>query len=465
MKQTKPVQHKQTLSPTLIGFTWVVCCGLVDWSSGTELSLSAFYLPGVALVAWYSGRNRGVLLALCAAFTWLLADYASGANYSSRLIPYWNASIRLSFFLITALLTSEVRSRQRTEAILRGQKDILRSILNSMRDGVVVADGDGTIIAFNPAAEEIFANNPVGGDAMQWVSEVESFQLDGFDPQTDKSSPLRLAVSGMLPGGVEIKLHKPDDADSRVLAVTSLPLLDHHRQPAGVVMVFADQTARRMLECQIAEASEREQRRIGQDLHDGVCQHLVGVAFAAGSLQDTLESRSLKAEAAAAGEIANLINAGISEARNLAHGLYPAGLEEGIELALRALATKTQDRTGIACVATFNGDKPQIDPVSEVHLYRIAQECVSNACRHGKPHAVEISMKNDERRLSLAVSDNGCGMDRSPPPGRGIGLSLIQYRANLMGGTLEIETKPGAGTRVICEVPATPPAGTTNDSH
>jgi signal transduction histidine kinase len=74
-------------------------------------------------------------------------------------------------------------------------------------------------------------------------------------------------------------------------------------------------------------------------------------------------------------------------------------------------------------------------------------------------------MKNDERKLRLAVSDNGCGMDRSPPAGRGIGLNLIQYRANLMGGTLEIETKPGAGTRVICEVPATPPAGTTNDSH
>ena len=89
---------------------------------------------------------------------WLIADLASHTDYSNRFIPYWNSSIRLSFFLITAFLISEVRSRQRTEAILREQKDILRSILNSMRDGVVVVGGDGTIIAFNPAAREDLQN-------------------------------------------------------------------------------------------------------------------------------------------------------------------------------------------------------------------------------------------------------------------------------------------------------------------
>ena len=264
-------------------------------------------------------------------------------------------------------------------------------------------------------------------------------------PRLDKSSPLRLAVTGRLSGNLEITVRNPGDEDSRVLGLTSLPLLGQQGEPAGVIMVIADLTARRMLERQIAEASEREQRRIGQDLHDGVCQHLVGVAFAAGSLQSSLESRSLESEAAAAGEIASLINSAISEARNLAHGLYPTGLEEGIELALRTLATTTHERTGIACLVSFSGGKPQIDSVSEVHLYRIAQESISNACRHGRPKKIEISMKISDRQLSLTISDDGCGMDGSPPAGRGIGFNLMRNRARPDGWHSGDRIKAGRG--------------------
>jgi signal transduction histidine kinase len=428
---------------------------LVDWLTGPELALSVFYLPGVALVAWFSGRKPAFALAVCAALIWLFAELASHAVYSKPFVPYWNATIRLAVFLITAFLTSEVRARQQTEATLREQDSILRSILDSMGDGVVVIGGNGRILAFNPAAEKFFGGNPVGDDALEWVREVESRQLDRVTAETEKSSPLSLAVTGRLTGGHEISLHSAGEEEPKLLSLTALPLVARQSEAAGVVMVIADLTARRSLEKRIAQASEREQRRIGRDLHDGVCQHLVGVAFAAGSLQSSLESRALESEAAAAGEIASLINDAISEARNLAHGLYPAGLEEGIGIALCTLASTTHERTGIVCTARIADGTSVVDPVSAVHLYRIAQECISNSCRHGKARSITISLEHQSGQLQLVVTDDGKGMDTSPTANRGIGLNLMRHRASLMGGGLEIVSHAGQGTRIICNLPAT----------
>lgn len=452
MKLAKPVQFKWLFPSTVVGLAWIMCIGVLDWLTGPELSLSAFYLPGVALVAWFSGIKPAVAMAVCAALAWLLAELVFNLNYSTPLIPYWNGTIRLSFFLITAFLTSEVRTRQRTEALLREHDNILNSILDSMGDSVVVVSGDGMILAFNPAAEKLFGCNPIGQDAGRWLSKVETLQLDGFTPDTGKSSLLRLAISRELSRSHEFSLRKPGEEETKVLELTALPLLGKQREPSGAVLVIADLTSRRTMEKQIAEASEREQRRIGQDLHDGVCQHLVGVAFAAGSLQSALESRSLVPEAAAAGEIATLINDAITEARNLAHGLYPSGLEEGIEVALRTLASTTQEQTGITCTVQFDKASPPLDPVRSTHLYRIAQESISNACRHGSPDTIEISFQFQSPRLRLAITDNGKGMDNAQTNHSGIGLSLMKYRANLIEGTLEIDSSPGQGTRIVCSL-------------
>jgi signal transduction histidine kinase len=454
MPLSHPRHFRWIFPPPVVGLSWILGCGLVDWLTGPELALSAFYLPGVALVAWFSGRKPAMTMAFCAALVWLFAEMAAHRTYSKPFVPYWNGTIRLSFFLVTAFLTSEVRIRQRTEETLREQDSILRSILDSMGDGVVVIGGNGMVLAFNPAAEKLFGENPVGGDALQWVKQIESRQTDGGSGDLETSTSLRLAMAGHLSGSREFTLHQAGEEEAKLLGLTALPLVARQGESAGVVMVIADLTARRTMEKRIAEASEREQRRIGQDLHDGVCQQLVGVAFAAGNLQNSLEARGLDADAAAAGEIASLINDAISEARNLAHGLYPAGLEEGIEIALRTLASTTHERTGIVCTARIADGTAVVDSVSAVHLYRIAQECVSNACRHGAAETIVISLEHQSGHLKLVVTDDGKGMDPSSTANRGIGLNLMRHRASLMGGTLEIESHAGQGTRVICHLPA-----------
>lgn len=454
MRAPQPRDFRWIFPPPVIGLAWIIGCGMIDWLTGPEISLSVFYIPGVAVVAWNYGRLPTGAMAFFAAVVWLLVQLSSDKTYSSSFIPYWNAGIRLGFFLITAYLIFEVRARQRTEAALLEQDTILRSILDSMGDAVVVVGSDGNVIAFNPAAKKLFRSNPVGFPAIQWVENMEAFQLDRFTPDAGKPSSLRLAVAGQLSGSSEISLRDIGETKKQVLSLSTHPLLEKQGKPAGVVMVIANLTARRALEQQIAEASEREQRRIGQDLHDGVCQHLVSVAFAAGTLQSTLESLALDKEASAAGEIAHLINEAISEARDLAHGLYPAGLEDGIEVALAALALTTQQRTRISCTASFDGPTPGLDRVSTVHLFRIAQECISNACRHATPGIIEISLTRHNSHLRLTVTDNGKGMDLSSPAGRGIGLNLMRYRSNLIGGSLDIDSKPGDGTTITCTLPS-----------
>ena len=443
--------------PSVVAMAWIICVGMIDWLTGPELSVSAFYLPAVALVAWFSGRWPAVGTALFAGLVWLVAELACEVSYSNPLIPFWNSIVRFCFFLITAVLTSEVRIRQRTEAALKEQRGILKSILDSLSDGVAVVGGDGSIIAFNPAAERIFGSNSLGHDAGTWLKDIEKTMLMGIPQGADSVNPLAEAARGRFHGSGEISLRQPDNTESMRLGITSVPLLGKDRSQSGSVIVISDLTARRELEKQISEVSEREQRRIGQDLHDGVCQHLVGVAFAAGRLQADLENRGLVKPASAAGEIAAMINEGIRQARNLAHGLYPVGLEEGLETALLALAATTQKRSGIKCLFKRSGPDMREDPVSAVHLYRIAQESVANAVRHASADCILISIENQSGEFKLSVTDNGCGMNISSPSQAGIGLHIMKYRANLIGGKLDVDSTLGNGTKIICRAPGPPP--------
>lgn len=442
-----------------VGGIWVLGSGLVDWLTGSELAVSAFYLPGIILTAWISGRKASLWIALLAASIWLTAELAGPIHYSRPFIPYWNAVIRLSIFVVTALLTSEVRMRRQTETALQHQKDIFSSILDSMRDSVVVADHDGRIIVYNPTAQHLFGPVELGRNANDWATQIEENLLDPSPGIHERKHPLRQALAGQFAGPGEISLRKEHSAARTQLGLTALPLVGHDANQAGMILVFNDLTARRNLENQISQASEREQRRIGQDLHDGVCQHLVGVAFAAATLQSELEHMNLPAQAAGAAEIADFVREGIRQTKDLARGLYPTGIEEGLEIALKSLASITRDRLGIPCHYSQTGGDFVLAMTTAGHLYRIAQEAVNNAVRHAKCQNIRIQLTRKADELVLEVMDDGIGLGSSHHPDRGIGLQIMQYRANLVGAKLEISSLQGEGTRICSRVslPATPP--------
>jgi PAS domain-containing protein len=226
----------------------------------------------------------------------------------------------------------------RSEAALRQQTRILQSILNSMGDGVIVADAQGKILLFNPAASRLVqaglgALAPGAADG-----HYHTYLPDTLAAYTTREHPLARAIRGEVVDGAEVYLRQGESSEGIWLSATGRPLLDERGRIQGGVVVYTDMSARKLMEKQVAEISDREQRRIGQDLHDSLCQHLVSIGFAAELLREKLERHKLP-EAAQAEVIAEMVNEGISQARRLARGLYPVRLElDGLASALEELA-------------------------------------------------------------------------------------------------------------------------------
>ena len=218
-----------------------------------------------------------------------------------------------------------------------------------------------------------------------------------------------------------------------------------------------EMTERQRLEEEILKVSEREQRQIGHELHDSLCQHLTAAALAGQVLDERLTAKSLP-EAADAAKVVGLVEEGIELARNLARGLYPVGMEaEGLMAAFHDLAGLVARTAKVACV--FECDAPVLihDDDAATHLYRIAQEAVRNALRHAKPKRIGISLSERGGVVKLSVEDDGAGLPDTPPPAPGLGIRIMTHRAGLIGGSLTVEPAPTGGTIVTCSFPQAPP--------
>jgi PAS domain S-box-containing protein len=214
-----------------------------------------------------------------------------------------------------------------------------------------------------------------------------------------------------------------------------------------------DITERKGLEEAILEISSREQRRIAQDLHDGLGQHLTGIAFMSKVLEEKLSDKSLP-EAVEAAKIVKMVNQAIDNTRQLARGLHPVAAEPlGLMSALKNWASEVQGLFHIGC--TFRCEKPvQIhDANAATHLYRIAQEAVNNAIRHGKSTHIIIRLSARNGAGVLVIQDDGEGFPKKPSDPPGVGLSIMNYRADMVGGSLKVQPNPGRGITVTCIFP------------
>jgi signal transduction histidine kinase len=209
----------------------------------------------------------------------------------------------------------------------------------------------------------------------------------------------------------------------------------------------------RALEGAVLEISDAERHRIGQDLHDGLGQQLTGIAFLAKALAQRLE-RNHPQDAAAAGQVAKLTNEAIARTRDVARGLSPVGVEAGgLEPAVRMLVESTGRMFGIASRLEWDPAVSVDDGPTAVHLYRIAQEAVGNAVRHGKAKNIVVSLIGRDGEIELRVADDGEGLDETAArASHGMGLRIMRYRAGIIGGELEVRKGDGGGTSVRATV-------------
>lgn len=259
-----------------------------------------------------------------------------------------------------------------------------------------------------------------------------------------------IATTGLLLGASSTQRRTAEAALMEAKAELEHKVAERTHVLTKVNRALQDQMAlRQRLELEVIRISEDEHRKIGQELHDGLGQHLTGIAFLAEALAGQLTA-TLPGLAGSAQRITRLVNESISMTRSMAKGLCPVAVEAGgLVGGLTQLASLTADHHGIDCRYVGAASVEVPDRLCAINLFRIAQEAVNNAVRHGKAREVLIAITAENGRYRLSVSDDGIGFDpkrRAQP--EGLGLSIMNYRANAVGATLELHWKPDGGIDV-----------------
>ena len=220
------------------------------------------------------------------------------------------------------------------------------------------------------------------------------------------------------------------------------------------------------LEKELLEAGEREQRRIGHDLHDSLGQHLTATALAGKVLAKKLADKSL-CESAAADHLVNLVEESIELTRKLARSLHPIELQaNGLADALQNLAANISKAFHVSCRFQASGTVVLADTDAGIHLYRIAQEAVSNAIRHGQAKNVVISVDAVGDKVLLTITDDGTGLTADARTKKGMGLRIMDYRAKMVGATFDLQNLPAGGARAVCVLnPGQPTTGNDADEN
>jgi signal transduction histidine kinase len=210
---------------------------------------------------------------------------------------------------------------------------------------------------------------------------------------------------------------------------------------------------RKVLERQVQDVSEREQRRIGENLHEDFCQRLTGIEAMSTVLEKRLGAKKLP-EARVASEMGQELKDLVTSAREMAEELQPVSLlQAGFLAALEDLAQRTEKRGALACRVEAEGWPDQLDPSVATHFYRIVQEALNNIMAHARATQVVIRLSADSHLLTLTVTDNGVGLREGAAEAPGMGLRIMRYRSDLIGADLQIRSAPGNGTTVRCVCP------------
>ncbi|MDW8307988.1 MAG: PAS domain S-box protein, partial [Verrucomicrobiales bacterium] len=318
----------------------------------------------------------------------------------------------------------------------------LAHVMKNANDIIVLADDQWRVVEINDRGLETYGWPPGDGGGRSFAelfAPEAASDFQQFDQQLQRAGQLLVETQ-----------HRRGDGRAFPVEVNARRVEINGRM--HTLAVIRDITERKRLEQQLVEVSDREQARIGQDLHDGLGQMLVTLGFDLRRLQERLQARGLP-EAALASQAAELLDAAITEARGVARGLLAVQLGgDGLAQALRNLAATVTAHHPVRCTVECPDSVPLPDNTAATHLFRIAQEAVNNALKHARARQVAIRVVVTRRQIDLTVTDDGQGLLAERGEASGMGLHIMEYRARALNARFQVKTS-AHGTRVWCSVP------------
>ena len=322
----------------------------------------------------------------------------------------------------------------------------LAAIVESAEDAIISKNLDGTITTWNAGAERL-----LGYSAQEVIGQNIALILPVERQEEEPQFRARIVRGESVEYYETIRLNKSGRRMDVALSVS--PVRDATGAVIGCAKIMHDISARKHLEKEVLEIATREQRRIGQELHDTTGQELTALSLLAETLVKTLEGRAT-AEAVIAGKLAVGFERALDQIRGIARGLLPVDVDsQGLQAALEDFTTRISASSGVNCTLYCGSDPVEVeDNQTATQLFHIAQEAVTNALRHGKPSRIALTLIEDKRALTLRIQDNGVGFPAEPVESTGMGLKIMHYRAGLINGRLTIVRADPVGTVVTCRL-------------
>jgi PAS domain S-box-containing protein len=358
-------------------------------------------------------------------------------------VPDKDAEGRIKGFFA---LVHDISERKALERRLHDSEERLRAIVGTAADGIITVDREGVIRDFNPAAERMFGRPaaavinqdvrlilpPSCGDCIEYP---ECFRTG----RCLRVSAHPQELIGCRADGTLFPME---------ITVSEIDYLDLY------VVLVRDTSERKALEREIIDASTVEQERIGRDIHDGIGQQLTALAMLASSIEHRLSGTGHSDEAKEVKKLVKHLQDALAETRALARGLSPVEIvPEGLADALSELAESVRSSSGVQCRCLGVKSAKVPDKNVAAHLYRIAQEAIHNAVRHGRPSKVEVRLVSDDHGLVLSVQDDGTGIEQVDKRVGRLGLQIMRYRADIIGGELTVRPAANGGSLVQCVIP------------
>ncbi len=326
----------------------------------------------------------------------------------------------------------DVTARVEAELLIKQKSQLLNGLLTNLPMIVGRLDPRGVIVEAEGDKLAKYGMSP---------ATMVGHSLAALYPQ------LKPAVAEALRGGAVNSVLSARHADGEWFA--DMFLFFDHETGKGALFFGCDITQRKLIERELLRVSDAEKNRIGSDLHDGLGQYLTGISCLSAALRDKLQVQH-RPEAEDANTISSLVQEAIAQARALARGLCPVQLEtSGLDTALEDLTFQVQRLHGVECQFVGHGTV-DVETTVAIHLYRITQEAINNAIKHAGAKRIVVTADFSKDNKILMIEDDGCGFDPTMEHGPSSGMSLMPYRAAMIGGTLTVTSQPNAGTKVEC---------------